>query len=310
KGLEFEWGNMTLTYSNNSTEVQKMAAATLMQAVGYASEMNYSPSASGAVSYKAMQALIKNFGYGKGIRPIERDYISLSDFEGIMVDELNAGYPIYYAGRTKDAGHAFVCDGYNKEGYFHINWGWGGMSDGYFLTTALGPDAQGIGGADDAFNYSQAIYTNIRPRTPEDGDYSPLLLSSGALTSSAKSVELGGSTRCTLSGYVFNYGLGDCSFSVGMGIFDEKDEMVTVAKGAAHNIRPYVGNGIAAITVQIPSDLKEGTYFIRPVFQLTGTTEWQKISMKVSNPQSILVRVKDNVASFATTTYAILKASN
>lgn len=312
KGLEFEWGNMTLTYSNNSTEDQKMAVATLMKAVGYASEMNYSPSASGASSYKAGQALIKYFGYSKDIRPVERDYISLSEFEGIMVDELNAGYPFYYAGRTKDAGHAFVCDGYNKEGYFHINWGWGGMSDGYFLTTALGPDAQGIGGADDAFNYSQSIYTNIRPKTTNnaDADYSPLLLSAGALASSAKSVSVGGTTRFTLSGYVYNYGLGDCSFSVGMGVYNEKNELLSVATGASHNIRPYYGNAIAAITYKVPNNIEEGTYFIRPVFKVTGTDEWLNINMKVSNPQSILMRVKDNVVTFATPTTASLTATN
>ena len=45
---------------------------------------------------------------------------------------------MYYDGASNTGGHAFVCDGYS-EGYFHFNWGWGGMSDGYFLLTALDP---------------------------------------------------------------------------------------------------------------------------------------------------------------------------
>ena len=34
-------------------------------------------------------------------------------------------------------GHAFVCDGYDGKGYYHINWGWGGDSDAYFLLLVL-----------------------------------------------------------------------------------------------------------------------------------------------------------------------------
>ena len=45
--------------------------------------------------------------------------------------------------RSSSVGHEFVCDGYDGNGYFHFNWGWGGMSDGYFLLDALNPGAVG-----------------------------------------------------------------------------------------------------------------------------------------------------------------------
>ena len=49
-----------------------------------------------------------------------------------MYDEVAAGRPVLYTGNTESGGHAFVCDGYDESGLFHINWGWGGSGDGYF----------------------------------------------------------------------------------------------------------------------------------------------------------------------------------
>jgi hypothetical protein len=53
--------------------------------------------------------------------------------------------------------HAFVCDGYRSDNYFHFNWGWEGSSDGWFLTSALN-----TGGA--SFNSNQLIIINIMPK--------------------------------------------------------------------------------------------------------------------------------------------------
>ena len=66
----------------------------------------------------------------------------------LIYNELYQGRPVVYGGEGTDVGHEFVCDGYMYEGgdLFHINWGWGGMSDGYFVLSVLNPDEQGIGG--------------------------------------------------------------------------------------------------------------------------------------------------------------------
>ena len=307
----FDWGNMTPTYSNSSTEVQKLAVAKLMQTVGYACQMGYSPSSSGAVSRYSIKALIDNFRYSKGILVTQRDYFSLSEFEGRMVDELNAGRPIYFSGRTAgDAGHAFVCDGYNTDGYFHINWGWGGSSDGYFLTTALGPNAQGIGGSNGAYNYSQAIYSNIKPRDDDDEPYKLLLISSGDLRTSAQNVNLGKNASCSLSGYVYNYSFATFNVTMGMGIFNDQDEIISVSTTSARNMASYSGYSMGTISLQIPEDIEEGTYFIRPVYKETVKSEWNKIKISVNKPQSILMRVANGVATFATPSTSILSATN
>ena len=52
--------------------------------------------------------------------------------------ELDAGRPILYSASDPSAGgHAFICDGYNSNNYYHFNYGWYGTCDGWYLSTAL-----------------------------------------------------------------------------------------------------------------------------------------------------------------------------
>ena len=56
-----------------------------------------------------------------------------------MKDELNNSRPIQYAGYGGGGGHTWVCDGYDSNDFFHMNWGWGGAYDGYFSLNSLNP---------------------------------------------------------------------------------------------------------------------------------------------------------------------------
>ena len=41
--------------------------------------------------------------------------------------------------RVTQGAHAWVCDGYDASGDFHMNWGWAGYEDGYYNLNALNP---------------------------------------------------------------------------------------------------------------------------------------------------------------------------
>ena len=58
----------------------------------------------------------------------------------MLYEELSSGRPVLYSGSKNMSGHEFVCDGYDGNGMFHINWGWNGLSNGYFLLNVLDPD--------------------------------------------------------------------------------------------------------------------------------------------------------------------------
>ncbi|ROT19904.1 hypothetical protein EEL52_07950 [Muribaculaceae bacterium Isolate-113 (HZI)] len=189
----FDWDNMLDIYkSGGYDDTQAKAVATLMKACGYSTKMNYSMGGSGTLSRFAAQALVNNFSYNPDIECCERDYYSTTEWEGILYAEMAAGRPVLYGGVSSSVGHEFVCDGYAGDGYFHFNWGWGGMSDGYFLLAALDPGSVGIGGGtgSDGFNYAQDIIIGIQPGASYS--YTPRMTQLGNLsaTVSGKSVTM------------------------------------------------------------------------------------------------------------------------
>lgn len=174
----FDWDNMLNSYSwwGTETTAEKAAVANLMKAVGYALNMNYSPSASGASSTALAPALAQYFRYDKTLRYLSRDEYQLPEWEDLVYNSLIQYGPVIYNGQSTAGGHSFVCDGYSTDGLFHINWGWGGMSDGYFLLDELDPDHQGIGGGSDSgFKYYQDMIIDIRPDFDGTSQYTPMM---------------------------------------------------------------------------------------------------------------------------------------
>lgn len=180
----FDWNNMIDSYSGyDYTNEQGNAVSTLMQAAGYAAKMNYAPGGSGALSINAAISLSKNFKYNPNIQYLQRLYFNASEWNEIVYNELAAGRPILYGGQSTSVGHEFVCDGYDGNGYFHFNWGWGGMSDGYFILDALNPNSVGTGGgAGGGYNSRQDIIIGIQPSSVETDVY---LTQFGNLSASA-----------------------------------------------------------------------------------------------------------------------------
>lgn len=160
----FRWNDMLDSYEGiDYTEEQSSAVAYLMKACGYSVGMDYSTTESGASSFNVGRALIDNFGYNDNISIEERQYYNSEAWNQMVYDELAAGRPVLYSGQSEGGGHAFVCDGYNGDGYFHINWGWGGMSDGFFLLQSLNPSDLGIGGGTGGgFSFDQSILKGVQ----------------------------------------------------------------------------------------------------------------------------------------------------
>lgn len=168
--LTFKWNQMIDNYSNGrGTAEQRNAVAELMYACGMAAQMKYGTDASGANGIDAAAGLVRYLNYDKGLTYRERSYYELGTWMDMIYAELSAGHPVYYDGSTlNNEGHAFVLDGYSaSDGLVHINWGWGGISDGYFQITTLSPDEQGIGGASSGFCINQGAMFGLKK--PVDG---------------------------------------------------------------------------------------------------------------------------------------------
>ena len=135
----YDWANMLpdYRYPVHATSAQEDAVALLMSDVGIASFMQYTPNTSGTQGLFAYQALQKNFDYTAAY--ITRAVEGPSRFAEILRQELLNGCPVYLEGRPTGSasGHAWVADGFDKNGLFHMNFGWEGQSDAYYSLTAL-----------------------------------------------------------------------------------------------------------------------------------------------------------------------------
>lgn len=159
----FQWDLMLDEYTGDYTDEQADAVAYLMKSCGYSVQMGYGRDASGAVSFRLANAATTYFKYDKGTYYTERQFYSLDQWTHMIYDNIKNVGPVIYDGRSIDGGHSFVCDGYDGNGYFHFNWGWGGLSDGYYVLDSLNPESQGIGGAEGGFNTSQGALLGMQP---------------------------------------------------------------------------------------------------------------------------------------------------
>ena len=107
--------------------------AKLIYHCGVSVQMGYTPFGSGAHSVSAMDALSRYFKYDSAWLCSRALYDTLSQWHSALKTDLNHLRPLYYSANNGTDGHAFVLDGYDEEGKFHINWGWGGSSDGYYV---------------------------------------------------------------------------------------------------------------------------------------------------------------------------------
>ena len=127
----YRWDLMKDAYDDeHGFDDPENAVATLMYHCGVAMNMKYSSEGSGTSDYM-ISSLCEYFDYSDLMTDV-----SPSD-ETAIYNELLCGRPVFVTGRGKSFSHAYICDGYRTDGFFHFNLGWGGNQDGYYLFDAV-----------------------------------------------------------------------------------------------------------------------------------------------------------------------------
>ena len=129
----YNWTGMPDDYGDEDV-------AELLYHCGVAVEMDYGPDGSGAFTSSVEFALEDYFDYANCYYETRADY---SGGWGVhIMADLYMGRPVVLHGGGSSGTHAFVCDGFQGDDfdhYFHFNWGWGGVYDGYFDIDDLTP---------------------------------------------------------------------------------------------------------------------------------------------------------------------------
>ena len=180
-GTTIDWANILDCYIDFNaegkavgvlgTEAQQDAVASLMHVCGAALDMQYGVyfgTGSQAFTDKVLLAAYNVFGY-KNVSMRNQDDYRYQDWLQQLYDEVKVAKAVLFLGQSKGGGHAFVIDGYDKEDFFHVNWGWSGICDGLYRMNSMQPIEQGAGGAvgeDNGFRMLQVFFTGLYPDAP------------------------------------------------------------------------------------------------------------------------------------------------
>lgn len=273
----YEWDNMTPMYSSLSTEAECNAVATLMYHVGRSVNMMYGD-ASGAVTAEAARALATYWKYDKAIIHRDRKYYTIEEWERMIMEEIDNNRPILYHGQSPEGGHAFVLDGYNSDGYVHINWGWNGMSNGYFMLHALSPEKQGTGGFNGGYNTGQGAIFGIQPN---QGNKSTIEITAQSFTiPDGMSYKTGEMISTVVTG-IANAGWNNASFGMGYMLYDSNDNLVTSIHSCNLTISGSSSLGSRNIMLTLPDSLSDGTYHVYPA-HTDANGNWKHVAMSMN----------------------------
>ncbi|MDO4210329.1 MAG: C10 family peptidase [Bacteroidales bacterium] len=170
----YDWSEILASYKGGKgTSAQRSEVARLNHDVGVALNMEYGTDQSGSVSTQYSKALRDKFGINENVALVNRDNFTYGEWMDILLNEFMEGRPVIYDGVSNDGGHAFVIDGYRaKDGFVHVNWGWEGLSDGYYNIIFLDPKETGIGAVlSSGFTSYQDAVVGIEPDRSKDINY-------------------------------------------------------------------------------------------------------------------------------------------
>jgi len=104
--------------------------ASLNFACGVAAEQVYNPAGSGTFGVNQAYQAYQRF-YFEDVELLTEG----SDVYNRLQSNILEGFPAHIAVVNEDwnSGHNMVVDGYDNEGYFHINFGWGGSYNGWYM---------------------------------------------------------------------------------------------------------------------------------------------------------------------------------
>ena len=258
-GAILNWDAMIDSYNYSSSSESRQAVAELMSYVGRSIKMDYDFMGSGAYSHDMVPGISICFDYQ--VTQLYRKNYPLVAFEDSIYQQLATGYPVIFNGMSTGGGHSFVVDGYDSNHYFHINWGWGGESDNFFLLSVLNPynnTSYGSSSSSDGFSFDQDVIF-LKPGFQTKTEVPSFSVTIVGVTDRGVLLEYYNLLEKTKS---FEFGLGDLVDGVASPVAS------TIRK---ESIQSYWGEEDMEFRV---SGLEAGAHRLVPVYRIYGDSVW------------------------------------
>ena len=319
--MYFDWDNMKDRYTGAETQAEKDAVAWLMLYAGCAAHMQYGLNASSTSDPYIPTALNDYFNYDAKL--VYRSDYDQAQWEDMIYNELVEGRPMIYNGRAgTGGGHSFVCDGYAYGDYFHINWGWGGLGDGYFVLSVLNPYAGGIGATTslEGYNIDQTAIIGIQPGysgQPEEVDHRLTIWNMYYTGTRSFERSDDGYFKLNKRRYIKvtaeDHIDDGTKYLRGIALYDANDNFIEIIA------QTYYGTSFISITDSWPEnqssitypfgkDLPNGDYKIVPVSSVQGSNDWKP--MIESDRYYIQATINGNMITMTDHPIVNLEATN
>jgi len=288
--VAYDWDNMLKSYPNatSGTERQRSAVSTLFYQIAAANGAN-------GITYPGsyFASMTINFGYDRSIQWHERRFYNNVEWEALIKSQLDAGMPVYYWGHSQESlsrgvvnSHAFIIDGYDNQGRFHMNIGNNGQSDGWYSLYNIGnrgwwPD-------------EQHIIINIKPDAGGVSDNNRFGLNSFSASKTSVS-----------QNELFTVNISLRSFSIfpggqrGAALVDNSGKIVDIINIENYNpINPRLSR-TSTINCFVPSTVRPGQYRLMIVTRPAGG-EWKIVAdsdKEAGTPNAVLVTVTAGAAN-------------
>ena len=266
-------------FSQVSQGINTEAIGWFMRYVWQSVEMDFKDSSSGAYNSSILTALPSYFDYDRSVHSVNQEYFTHTGWFNLVTKELNNHRPILYSGsKYLGGGHEFIVDGVNADGMVHVNWGWGGTSNGYFALAYLNPDSQGAGSSsgDQGYNKGNSMIIDIKKAT-ESSSSALATFCCHYVTASASSLTRPSAFANFPSFEVSSRFINTYSFSqqadIGWAISYNGSVNILTSRTTTLPAGYYV---MPTMSITLPDDLPMGTYIIYPVCKPQGGTRWTR----------------------------------
>lgn len=296
----YDWDDMPVQVFPNSSITSIYAVSKLMFDIGVSVEMNYGLSSTGGSGISNLQkvrdAMVKYFKYSQDMTLEYKDNYTDLEWINKLKNELNNDRPILYYGFGEGGGHAFICDGYDTNDYFHFNWGWGGLGDAYYYINELTPSYNGTGSnLYGTYNVSQQAFIGVRPSYDKQ-DYDLRMYENSLWMSDDKDIQLDKfwfGSDVYYHANVANYGINTFSGSFVVGTFDNKRRFVAFSDTVNVVLQD---NKYVTMTFKVEGDFKylpKNYYYAYVFYKDEFSDDWVAVSNSDGQDNSLNFAIFD-----------------
>lgn len=272
------WDDIQKTYSGQETVSQREAVAKLMLLCGSSMNMDYTSDVSNAVSAYVPDKLKTYFDYDAATTFANRGSYRAADWDHLIYEELSQKRPVYYCGSSIGGGHAFIVDGYDGDGLYHVNWGWNGMSDNYFVLSILDPNnntGAGASSTSDGYSLSQGAIIGAQRNTGVVPQKSVAMTTRAISTPTTTITAANGKFSFSFKAAFYNLTGEAHTFDLGVGVYNTQGTLIDAGQIGSETFNPNYGYKEMNINYSIPSSWS-GTFKIMLVSREHGTSQWLK----------------------------------